>query len=84
MMFTTLLLLFDLTTPTGWEQLQESGLDAMRQLMWPGAGVPFLSVRVELVILSVQAVVYFWAAHRLLNYMELRSRQEGTLTLRYQ
>lgn len=60
------------------------GLDAMRQLMWPGAGVPFLSVRVELVILSVQAVVYFWAAHRLLNYMELRSRQEGTLTLRYQ
>lgn len=31
MMFTTLLLLFDLTAATGWEQLQESGLDAMRQ-----------------------------------------------------
>lgn len=60
------------------------GLDAMRQLMWPGAGEPFVSVRTALVLLSIQSVVYFWAAHRMLAYMEQRSRQEGTLTLRYQ
>lgn len=60
------------------------GLDAMRQLMWPGAGEPLLAVRTSLLLLSVQAIVYFWAAHRMLAYMELRSRQEGTLTLRYQ
>ena len=60
------------------------GLDAMRQLMWPGAGAPFLAVGTELALLAVQAVVYLTAAHRLLLYMERRSRQEGTLTLRYQ
>ena len=60
------------------------GLDAMRQLLWPGAGAPLLAVSTELALLCVQAVLYLWAAHRLLAYMEIRSRREGTLTLRYQ
>jgi ABC-2 type transport system permease protein len=60
------------------------GLDAMRQLLWPGAGPGLLSLPATLALLAVQAVVYLSIARRLLAWMELLSRREGTLTLRTQ
>jgi ABC-2 type transport system permease protein len=60
------------------------GLDAMRQLLWPGAPDALVSVPTALALLSVQAVVYLAVARKLLAHMELLSRREGTLTLRTQ
>lgn len=60
------------------------GLDCMRQLLWPGASIGLLPVWTSLALLAVQAVVYLTVARKLLAWMELVSRREGTLTLRTQ
>jgi ABC-2 type transport system permease protein len=57
------------------------GLDAMRQLSFAsGASLGFLSVRVEVTILSVLGVVFLAAAWYLLNYMERLAVREGRIT----
>jgi ABC-2 type transport system permease protein len=61
------------------------GLDAMRQLAFPGpesAGV--LPVGVEIGILAVMGVVFIVAARFALAYLEHLARKEGRLSLRWQ
>ncbi len=60
------------------------GLDAMRQLMFPAQKLGLLSVRVELGILAVLAVVFPLVAVRMLAFMERLAKIEGRLTLRWQ
>jgi len=57
------------------------GLDAMRQLVFPsGAALGFLSIPVEMGILSGLCVVFLTAAKLLLAYMEKLAIREGRLT----
>jgi ABC-2 type transport system permease protein len=57
------------------------GLDAMRQLAFPtGATLGFLSVPVELGILTVLSVIFLFGARWLLAYMEKLAIREGRLT----
>jgi len=61
------------------------GLDAMRQLVFPGAasrGV--LPVGTEIAILAVMGVVFLIAARLALGWLETLARREGRLTLRWQ
>ncbi|MGH2429761.1 MAG: ABC transporter permease [Candidatus Limnocylindria bacterium] len=61
------------------------GLDAMRQLAFPGpesAGV--LPVAAEIAILVGMSVVFLVAARYALAYLEYLARREGRLTLRWQ
>jgi ABC-2 type transport system permease protein len=61
------------------------GLDAMRQLAFPGpesAGV--LPVGAEVAILAVMGVVFLIGARFALAYLEHLARREGRLTLRWQ
>jgi ABC-2 type transport system permease protein len=61
------------------------GLDAMRQLAFPGkesAGV--LPVGAEVAILAVMGVVFIVAARFALAYLEFLARKEGRLSLRWQ
>ena len=61
------------------------GLDAMRQLVFPGtASRGVLPVGAEIGILAVMAVVFFVAARFALAYLEHLARREGRLTLRWQ
>jgi ABC-2 type transport system permease protein len=61
------------------------GLDAMRQLIFPGpASEGVLPVGVEMAILAVMAVVFLVAARYALAYLERLARREGRLTLRWQ
>lgn len=57
------------------------GLDAMRQLVFPsGPTLGFLSVAVELTVLSLLSLVFVIAAHYLLAYLEKLAIREGRLT----
>jgi ABC-2 type transport system permease protein len=59
------------------------GLDAMRQLLFPGdPTLGFLSVGVESAILLVLSVVFIAASRFALDYMERLSMREGRLTER--
>jgi ABC-2 type transport system permease protein len=63
------------------------GLDAMRQLIFPGAwgGKLWLfSPEVELVVILVLAVVFLVLARYALAYLETLARREGRLTSRHQ
>ena len=57
------------------------GLDAMRQLVFPsGAALGFLSVPIEMGILSILCVIFLTAAKLLLSHMEKLAIREGRLT----
>jgi len=57
------------------------GLDAMRQLSFAsGASLGFLSVPVELAVLSILSVVFLVGSHYLIRYMEKLAIREGRLT----
>jgi ABC-2 type transport system permease protein len=63
------------------------GLDAMRQLVFPGAWGDKLwifSPEVELVVILVLAVVFMVLARYALAYLEILARREGRLTSRHQ
>lgn len=61
------------------------GLDAMRQLAFPGpASAGVLPVGVEVAILAGMGVVFLAAARLALRYLEHLARREGRLTLRWQ
>jgi ABC-2 type transport system permease protein len=61
------------------------GLDAMRQLAFPGpASEGILPVGAEIAILAVMAVVFIIGARLALGYLETLARREGRLTLRWQ
>jgi ABC-2 type transport system permease protein len=57
------------------------GMDAMRQLVFAGGpSLGFLSVPLEIGLLSVLAVLFVGAAKYWLDFMERRAVAEGTLT----
>lgn len=57
------------------------GLDAMRQLAFAsGPSLGFLSVPVEIAVLTALSVIFLVSAQYLLNYMEKLAIQEGRLT----
>lgn len=58
------------------------GMDALRQVLFLMPGV--LPIGVEAVALVVLALGFFGAARFSLRHLEQRSRQQGTLTLRWQ
>jgi len=59
------------------------GLDAMRQLLFPAnPQYGFLSVLVELAIITILAVILLLAARLSLDRLEMLSRREGRLTER--
>jgi ABC-2 type transport system permease protein len=61
------------------------GLDAMRQLAFPGpASEGILSVGLEIAILAAMGVAFLVAARLALGYLEQLARREGRLTLRWQ
>lgn len=61
------------------------GLDAMRQLVFPGeASEGVLPVATEMLILAVMGVVFLVGARLALGYLETLARREGRLTLRWQ
>jgi ABC-2 type transport system permease protein len=61
------------------------GLDAMRQLAFPGpASEGILPVGLEVAILVAMGVVFLVAARLALGYLEQLARREGRLTLRWQ
>jgi ABC-2 type transport system permease protein len=60
------------------------GLDAMRQLMFPGQQIGLVAVEYEIAILAVLAVFFPLLAVRALHYMERMAKVEGRLTLRWQ
>ena len=57
------------------------GLDAMRQLIFEsGPSLGFVSVKIEIMVLSVLCVVFLVGAKLLLDYMEKLAIREGRLT----
>lgn len=57
------------------------GLDAMRQLVFPsGSALGFLTVSLEIGILTALCVIFLVAAKTLLTYMEKLAIREGRLT----
>ena len=57
------------------------GLDAMRQLVFKsGPSLGFISVPLEIIVLSALSVVFLLGAHFLLAYMEKLAIREGRLT----
>ncbi|MEN6300178.1 MAG: ABC transporter permease [Anaerolineaceae bacterium] len=57
------------------------GLDAMRQLSFAsGASLGFLSVPVEIAVLSILSVIFLVGSHYLIRYMEKLAIREGRLT----
>lgn len=62
------------------------GLDAMRQLAFSGADLPFgtPSPAIEALILVAMTVVFLLAARWMLRAMERMARREGRLSLRWQ
>ena len=61
------------------------GLDAMRQLVFPGAASQgVLPVGTEMAILAVIKVVFLIGARLALGWLETLARREGRLTLRWQ
>lgn len=60
------------------------GLDAMRQLLFPGQLVGFLAPEWELLVLAGLGVVFGLGAFLLLKRMEWLAKVEGRLSLRWQ
>jgi ABC-2 type transport system permease protein len=61
------------------------GLDAMRQLVFPGAASQgVLPVGTEMAILAVMGVIFLIGARLALGWLETLARREGRLTLRWQ
>jgi ABC-2 type transport system permease protein len=61
------------------------GLDAMRQLVFPGqASEGVLPVGTEMVILAAMGIIFLIAARLALGYLETLARREGRLTLKWQ
>jgi ABC-2 type transport system permease protein len=59
-----------------------AGMDAMRQVLFRAEGV--ISVTYEVMLLAGLAVIFLFAAKRLLDYLERKSRVEGRLTVRWE
>jgi len=60
------------------------GMDAMRQVLFPGGAPVLLDVRTETVLLGVLAVVCCVAAYCSLNFIEYLARRDGKLTIKWQ
>lgn len=60
------------------------GLDAMRQLLFPGGWPPFLSVAWEMLIQGVFMVFFLIAATWSFRFVERRAKVEGRLSLKWQ
>lgn len=61
------------------------GLDAMRQILYPGAKTfAFLTLKVELAILCGLAVLFLFVADKALKTMERLGKETGTVSVRWQ
>ncbi len=60
------------------------GLDALRQLLFPGQIEGVLPAWVEMLILAGMAVIFIFAAYLMLKRMEWLARVEAKLSLRWQ
>jgi ABC-2 type transport system permease protein len=60
------------------------GLDALRQLLFPGQIVGVLSPEIELGVLAVLGVIFVIAAYVMLKHMERLAKVEARLSLRWQ
>ncbi len=60
------------------------GMDAVRQLLYPGAGFGYLPVAVEIGILVLLSGIFLTLAQVGLRWMERAAKREGRLTLRWQ
>ena len=60
------------------------GLDAMRQLLFPGQIEGFLSWQVEMLILGAMGVVFLVVSYLMLKRMEWLAKVEARLSLRWQ
>jgi ABC-2 type transport system permease protein len=59
-----------------------AGMDGMRQVLFRTPGI--LAVGAEMALLAGLSVVFLFAAHRCLRYLERRAKEEGKLTVRWQ
>ncbi len=59
-----------------------AGMDGMRQVLFRTPGV--LPVAQEVLLLAGLSVVFLFCAHRLLRFLERRSKEQGKLTVRWQ
>ncbi len=59
-----------------------AGMDAMRQVLFHAPGL--FDVWIEVLLLAVLSIVFLFAAHRCLRYLERRAKEEGKLTVRWQ
>jgi ABC-2 type transport system permease protein len=57
-------------------------MDGMRQVLFRTPGI--LSVGAEMALLAGLSVVFLFAAHRCLRYLERRAKEEGKITVRWQ
>jgi ABC-2 type transport system permease protein len=60
------------------------GVDALRQIAFPDIADALLPLEVEIILLALQTILFLVLAHRLLNHMERRARDEAQLALRGQ
>jgi ABC-2 type transport system permease protein len=60
------------------------GLDALRQLLFPGQITGVLPPDVELAILAISGTIFVVAAYLMLRRMEWLARVEARLSLRWQ
>jgi ABC-2 type transport system permease protein len=61
-----------------------TGIDALRQILFPGAvGQGLLPIWIEVIILSVLSILFIAVARYALARLERRARQEGRLTVRW-
>jgi ABC-2 type transport system permease protein len=61
-----------------------TGMDALRQLLFPGNVEPLLDWQWEIAILAALVVLFLVLAHYCLTYLESRARAEGRLTVKWQ
>jgi ABC-2 type transport system permease protein len=60
-----------------------AGIDALRQVLFPGAAEALMPLWAEVVLLLVMAALFIVLAHWSLARLARRARQEGRLTLRW-
>lgn len=61
-----------------------TGMDALRQVLFPAEAHGFLPVWLEIAILAALALLFLGAACWLLNDLERRARYKGSLSVRWQ
>jgi ABC-2 type transport system permease protein len=61
-----------------------TGMDALRQLLFPEMADGLFPVQTEVLMLAVLAFLFIGVAQRLLTWIERKAKQEGKLTVKWQ